>query len=145
MANISQTAASVGIGSVATPTRKVAAGEAITQGMPVYKATDGKYYQCDANDSATAIKARCGGIAITPAGAADASFVIAEPGNEPGQSLVNLGATLVVGGVYAVSATKGAIAPIADITTGDFVTTIGIATTAALLDFQVAVSNTQRA
>jgi hypothetical protein len=44
-----------------------------------------------------------------------------------------------------VSATKGAIAPIADIISTQFVSVIGIATTAALLDFQVSVSNTAKA
>jgi len=67
------------------------------------------------------------------------------PSETPGRSLVNLGATLAVGTVYAVSATKGAIAPIADISSTQFVTVLGIATTTALLDFQPSISNTAKA
>ncbi len=52
-------------------------------------------------------------------------------------SKVNLGATLTVGTTYVVSATKGAIAPIADLTTLDYVTILGTASTTALLDFVV--------
>jgi hypothetical protein len=132
MANLSQTAANVAIGSRETRTLIVQAGEAITQGMPVYLSTsDGKYYQSDANASATA--AQCDGIALTPA-ATDGYLVIALPGSG---AKVNLGATLTVGQIYAVSATKGAICPVADLTTGDYPTIIGPATTAALLAFDV--------
>jgi hypothetical protein len=132
MANLSQTAANVAIGSRETRTNVVQAGEAVTQGMPVYLSTsDNKYYQSDANGSATS--AQCDGIALTSA-ATDGYFVIALPGSG---SKVNLGATLTVGQIYAVSATKGAICPVADLTTGDFPTILGPATTAALLAFDV--------
>jgi len=142
MADISQTAASVSMGSATTPNRVVQFGEAVTQGMPLYLHTDGKYWQCDAND--TALKADCKAIALTPGGI-DGHGLAALPSSTPGRSLVNLGATLVVGEVYAVSATKGAIAPIADITSTQFVSVMGIATTAALLDFQPSISNTAKA
>lgn len=132
MANLSQTAANVALGSQSTRTRIVQAGEAITQGMPVYVSTaNNKAYQSDADASATA--AACDGIALTPA-ASDGFFVMALPGSD---SKVNLGATLVVGETYTVSRTKGAICPIGDLTTGDFPTHLGIASTAALLDFSV--------
>jgi len=49
--------------------------------------------------------------------------------------LINLGATLAVGTYYAVSATKGAIAPIADIISTQFPTAIGVSITTALLRF----------
>lgn len=120
----------------------VTAGEAITQGMPVYVSTsDSKYYKCDADAAASAIAA---GIALTPA-ATNGYFVLALPDNEPGKALVNLGATLAVGTVYAVSVTAGAIAPIADLASGDYITTLGTATTAALLDLRIVVSNTAKA
>ncbi len=132
MANLSQTAANVAIGSRETRTNVVQAGEAVTQGMPVYlSTTDNKYYQSDANGSATS--AQCDGIALTAA-ATDGYFVIALPGNG---SKVDLGATLTVGQIYAVSATKGAICPVADLTTGDYPTILGPATTTALLAFDV--------
>lgn len=110
--------------------------------MPLYLHTDGKYYQCDANDGVA--KAECAAIALTP-GTTDAWGLAALPSSVPGRSLVNLGATLTVGTVYGISATKGAIAPIADITSTQFVTVIGIATTTALIDFQTSISNTAKA
>lgn len=115
----------------------------MTQGQPLYRnTTDGKYYRCDAND--TAAKAVVAAIALTP-GATDAYGLVALPSNVPGRSLVNLGATLAVGTHYAVSATVGAIAPIADITSTQFPAIIGVATTAALLDFQPSISTVAKA
>jgi hypothetical protein len=142
MADISQTAASVALGASTTPTKVVQYGESVTQGMPLYLASDGKWYQTDANDGVA--KAVAGAVALSP-GATDGYGLVALPATTPGRSLVNLGATLAIGTVYGVSATKGAIAPIADITSTQFVSVIGIATTAALLDFQVSISNTAKA
>lgn len=135
MANITQTAANVAAGSSATRVQLVQAGEAITQGMPVYLASDGKHYQTDAND--TAVKAQAKGIAVSPA-STDGYFLMAVDG------LINLGATLAVGQIYCVSATKGAIAPYGDLTTNDFVTILGVATTTALLDINLLVSGVQK-
>ena len=135
MADLSITAANVKAGSASTRVQLVQAGEAITQGMPVYLASDGKYYQTDAND--TAVKAQAKGIAVTPA-STDGYFLLAVDG------LVNLGATLAVGQIYVCSATKGGIAPYADLTTNDFVSIVGIATTTALLDINLLVSGVQK-
>ena len=98
-------------------------------------ASDGKYYQTDAND--TAVKAQAKGIAVSPA-STDGYFLMAVDG------LINLGATLAVGQVYVVSATKGAIAPYGDLTTNDYVTILGVATTTALLDINILVSGVQK-
>lgn len=135
MADISITAANVKTGASTTRVQLVQGGEAITQGQPVYLASDGKYYQTDAND--TAIKAQAKGIAMTPA-ATDGYFIMANDG------LVNLGATLAVGQVYVCSATKGGIAPYGDLTTNDYVTILGIATTTALLDINFIISGVQK-
>jgi hypothetical protein len=142
MADISITAANVALGASTTPNKVVQVGESVTQGMPLYLHTDGKWYQCDANDGVA--KAVVGAIALTSA-ATNGYALAAMPATTPGRSMVNLGATLAVGTAYAVSATKGAIAPIADITSTQFVSVIGIATTTALLDFQVSISNTAKA
>jgi hypothetical protein len=142
MADITVTAANVALGAQATPTRVVQYGEAVTQGQPLYRATNGKWYRCDAND--TAVKAVVGAIAITP-GATDAFGIVALPGSSAGQSLVNLGATLAVGMTYAISTNVGGIRPITDAGSTEFVSTIGVATTAALLDFQVTVATVARA
>lgn len=142
MADISQTAVNVAVGSANTPTRIVQFGESVTQGMPVYKlSSDGKYYKADAD---TLAAANVAGIALTP-GATNGYGVIALPSNTPGVSLVNLGATLAVGLGYYVSTNAGGIAPAADVTTGDYPTFLGFATTAALLDFNPVVSNTVKA
>ena len=135
MADITQTAANVAAGSSTTRVQLVQAGEAITQGKPVYLASDGKYYQTDAND--TAVKAQAKGIAVSPA-STDGYFLMSVDG------LINLGATLAVGQVYVVSATKGAIAPYGDLTTNDYVTILGVATTTALLDINILVSGVQK-
>lgn len=139
MANISQTAANVGIGSGTTRTKVVQVGEGVTQGMPLRLDTsDGKYYQCDANASLST--SQCDGMALTAA-STDGYIVMALPGEG---SSVNVGATLTVGTTYAVSATKGAIAPIADLTTGDWVTILGTASTTALLSFVVDNTGVQK-
>lgn len=136
MSDLSQVAANVAVSSGAS-TELVQYGEAVTQGQPLYKSTvDGKYSQCDAND--TAAKAVCAAIALTP-GATDGYGVIAKPG-----SLVNLGATLAVGQSYGISATKGAINLTSDLASGSFSTVIGIATTTALLKFVPLVSGVQK-
>jgi hypothetical protein len=143
MADLSQTAANVAIGAQGTPTRTVQYGGTVTQGNPVYRsATDGKYYRTDANDGVA--KAVVAGIALTP-GTTDTYGLIALPSSVPGQSRVNLGATLAKGEIYAVSAAAGAICPIGDITTGQYVTALGVAVSTALLDFQPIISNETKA
>lgn len=133
MADISQTAANVAVGASTTPTRTVQFGEALTQGMPVYKSTsDSKYYRCDADALATSI---CDGIVLTPA-ATNGYGLIALPATSPGVSLVNLGATLTVGLEYYVSTTAGGICPVADLASGDFPTSLGFAISTSLLDFR---------
>ena len=116
MANLTQTSANVAAGSD-TGTTRVQVGEAVTEGQPGYQATTGKYLQADASVVTTAAAT---GVFLTPA-ALDGYAIFATSG------LINLGATLAVGETYVVSATKGAIAPIGDLTTGEFVTPLGIA------------------
>jgi len=142
MADISITAANVAVGASTLKTRVVQFGEAVTQGQPVYISTsDSKYYKCDADTQAAAIAA---GIVLSPA-STNGYGLMALPAEQPGLALVNLGATLAVGTVYAVSTTAGGIAPIADLAAGDYITTLGVATTAALLDLRIVVSNTAKA
>lgn len=131
MADLSQTAANVGLSAAGGQSRHVQASEAITQGQPVYKASSGKYTRCDADAEASA---QVAGIAMTPC-ATDEYFVMALPGSQ-----VDLGATLTVGETYVVSTNVGAIAPIADLTTGDYTTILGTATAADQLDFNPYIS-----
>lgn len=130
MAALTQTAANVNIGDATVRLDKVIGGEAITQGMPVWRNTatnPAKYYKADANTSSLA--AAAAGIALTACGGDGATFVIMS-----GEGvLINLGATLVVGETYCVGSTAGQIVPIADLTTGDYPFILGQATTAALI------------
>jgi len=131
MTNLTQTPANVAPGALTLRTKPVTWGETITQGMPVYKSTtDQKYYKASAG---TLVASKAEAIAMS-AGVADGPGIIALPSNIPGVALVNLGATLAVGEVYAVSATAGAIAPYSDLVSTKFVTILGVATTTALLD-----------
>lgn len=132
MADLAQTTALVAFGTTYIADFGTA-GEAITQGMPIYKAAaDGYWYQCDANVSA--ILAACTAIAITPA-ATGGKFVYAKAG-----SYINLGATLIVGLPYSVSATKGAICPTTDLTTGAYSQVIAIGYTASIAWFDPIIS-----
>lgn len=123
MADLTQTAANVGIGSD-TEFIRVQVGEAVTQGQPGYRGASNKWYQTDANLSAAAAAAE--GVFLTPA-STDGYAIVAVGGD------VNLGATLVVGETYAVSRTKGKICPIGDLTTGDYVTHLGVAKSTSLM------------
>lgn len=129
MADLTQTAANVGLSGSNATLRLVQVGEAVTQGQPGYLSSE-KYYQTDASASASAAAA---GVFLTPA-ATDGYAVFATAGD------IDLGATLTVGAVYVVSATKGAIAPLADLTTGEYVTTLGVATAADTLALNIDVS-----
>lgn len=135
MANLSQTAANVKLLSFTQPAMGTA-GEALTQGQPFYFSS-GKAFKCDA--LAAANKAGASGIVLTPAGT-DGPFVYAINGAE-----IDLGATLIVGEVYCVSATSGAICPYSDLVSTNRVTILGTATTASKLLLQIVVSGTQKA
>ena len=136
MANLTQTAANVRIRSTA-PVVILTASAAVTQGMPVRPDGD-KYRPAQAT---TAANADSRYIAITPASADGDPFVAVRSG-----SLVDLGATLVVGETYVVSATAaGAIAPIGDLSSTHFPTILGVATTASTLQFRPIVGGVAKA
>jgi hypothetical protein len=131
MANLSQTAANVKLKNTG-PVATMVAGETLTQGQPFYTHTDGTGWRCDNNDGAA--KAAASGIVLTPALVGE-TFVYALPGAH-----IDLGATLTVGETYCVSATVGAICPIGDLVSTNFVTMLGIATAASTLPFRPVVS-----
>jgi hypothetical protein len=132
MPALSPTPENVGINSASADVLIVQAGEAITQGQPVYQSSvDEKYYRCDSNASEEA--AQCVGIATSPA-AADGDYVtICRSG------IINLGATLTQAEAYAVGATAGSVVPTSDLTTGDYITLLGVAisTSELLLDISI--------
>lgn len=131
MADLTQTAANVGLAGSGAVVRAVQVGETITQGQPLYlKTSDNKYWRCDSDAEASAVVA---GIALTP-GTADEYVVIGTAGP------IDLGATLTVGELYCVSTNVGAIAPIGDLTTGDYVSIIGAADTTGKLTMAIHVT-----
>jgi hypothetical protein len=136
MAAISQTPASVVLvsGTPATGTY----GATVTAGMPIYRdaADSNQLKPCRANAAGTA---NCDGIALN--NGADG-----QPGHYlPTGSVINLGATLVVGQTYSVSdAVAGEIVPNSDLGTTDFVTNLGVALTAANLMLSIVNSATAK-
>lgn len=136
MANLTQTAANVGLtdDGLATTLLTGLAGEALTQGQPVY--LNGSYYKCDADAGQPNAVAK--GIVLTP-GATGETVVIAPTG-----TTIDVGATLTVGETYVVSATAGAIAPIGDLTTGDYVTILGVAKAAGKLVLDINATGTPK-
>lgn len=134
MANLTQTAANVGVNASNTRVQIVQAGEAITQGQPVYDNSN-KYYRGDAS---TLAASQVGGVALTPA-ATDGYFIMATEGK------VDLGATLTVGETYYVSDTAGAIMPAADVSTGEYVTSLGVASATDTLELNINASGIARA
>lgn len=124
MADITITAANVKL-AAGSNVFVATAGEALTQGQPVIQ-TGNDWFRARAT---TAPLAKCQAIVLTPAATGE-PVVLARGGTE-----VNLGATLEVGTVYAVSANLGGIAPIGDLLSTEFITTLGTAKTAAILLF----------
>lgn len=101
------------------------AGEAITAGQTVYKkASDGKMYKADAN--ASSATAECKGIATCDANAAG----VAVSWQKSGTLTIGAAASITAGATYFVSATAGGICPEADLTTGHYVTYLGVGNSA---------------
>lgn len=121
MAALTVTAGSVLAGSGAV-TQNVTAGETITAGQAVYKDASTGYYKKASTASAAA--AAIAGISLN-GGAVGQPIQILTAGN------INPGATVTVGEIYCASDTAGGIGPEGDNTTGDYVTVIGLGTTAS--------------
>jgi hypothetical protein len=135
MANLSQTAANVRIRS-AGPIGTGVCGETLTAGQPAYESA-GKWYRAGAAGSAALANAQR---IVIVGGTADTPCILAVPG-----CAVDLGATLAIGETYVVSATVGAIAPVADLVSTNRVTVLGIASTANSLTFRPVASGIQKA
>lgn len=127
MADLSITAASVGIDGPCN-LDSVQTGEAITQGQSVYlKSSDGLWYKSDANASLAAATAT--GFALTPASGANKWIAIVRTGR------VIAGATVAIGVTYYASATPGGIAPETDLATGWYPRSLGQAVSTTVIDF----------
>lgn len=127
--DLSITAASVIPGANAV-VRYATMGAAGLAGQVVYKsATDGKLYLADC-DSATAGVRDAVGILISSAGIGSKGSYVTEDDD------LTIGATVANGTVYCLSATAGGIAPLADITTGGFVTVLGVGKSSTKIAFK---------
>ena len=134
MADLVISAASVKAGTTATINRGTA-GAQITQGEPIYEATDGKIYPASAN--VQEINAQAKGVAVNSAEAA-------QPVAWVSAGLLEIGAVATIGQVYVVSLNTGKIAPYADLLSTHWVTILGVATTTSILKLAINVSGVQK-
>jgi hypothetical protein len=132
MADLVITAANVVAGAGAKTLHGIA-GATVTAGQVVYRdPTTRKFLLADA-DSGTAAAREPAGIALNGASLNQPLTIITEGD-------INLGATLTVGATYYLSGTAGGIAPAADVSTGEFVTVLGVASATNNLDMKMIVS-----
>lgn len=133
MADLTITAANVNKGTGAR-VREIPAGATITPGQAVYEnSADG--FAGALADADVSASARCAGIALT-GGYDNGTMLIQYDGTIDG-----MGAT--EGVVYVVSATAGGVAPVADLTTGDYVTVLGVGNSNGGIDMTLFVSGAQ--
>lgn len=132
MADLSVTAANV-LAASGTPKGRGIAGGTITAGQPLYidSSDSNSLKPCDADASAAAAAA----VGISLHAALDGQPIEYQQSGD-----INVGATLVVGKPYVVSDTAGGIMPVDDLETGDYVTLLGIASTASNLKLAIQVS-----
>ncbi len=131
MADYSVTAASV-VKTSNTAISEGIAGGTITAGQAVYMdSTDSsKLKGCDADVQASSVAV---GVALH--GAANGQpLKYATSGN------LTFNSAFAVGDIVCVSTTAGGLAPYADLASGDFVTVVGIATTATNLKIDINAS-----
>jgi hypothetical protein len=125
VANLIITAASVVAG--ANSVRDFGtAGEAITAGAGIYLSSTSKKWMLADSNSATAEARKATGIALNGA-ALDQPVAVHKSGD------ITIGATLTPGVAYYLSDTPGAICPLADVGSGEYVCLLGIAKSAAVL------------
>lgn len=136
MPNIIQTAANVLQGSDASVIQ-MTAGATIIAGNVLYKDTadsDKVKLAIDTSSAAALVV----GIALN--GAVDGQPITVQTRGD-----INPGGTVVVGQIYVVSSTAGAISEVDDIVTGDWVTILGIGRTSTALPLNIRVSGVQAA
>lgn len=133
MADLTITAGSVVAGTDAQ-VQSGTFGEAVTAGQAVYKSsTTKKWMRADSN-SVTPEARRAIGIALN-GGSTDQPATVQTGGD------ITIGATLTPGTAYYLSDTPGALCPVADIGTGEYVCLIGLAKSASVLGINVEFPN----
>lgn len=132
MADLTVTAANVAKGTGAQ-TMTGTAGATITAGQPVYADPNASFTikpaQATSQNAAKAV-----GIALHAA-------LSGQPITYITQGQLTSGATNTVGIIYAVSATAGGIAPNADLVSTNYVTVLGIAISASIIDVLIHIGN----
>lgn len=101
------------------------AGETITAGQALYKASTGLWMKADSN-SATVLARVATAFALTGSSAGQ-PIVVQRSGS------LTIGGTLTAGVAYYLSDTAGGICPVADVGAGEYAQVLGIATSAAIL------------
>ena len=133
MADLTITPADVAAATGSTEEQGTA-GETITAGQCVYLVSGGvdagQYKLADADALASAA---CVGVALHSSSDGQPLRILTSGGLNPG-------ATATVGQLYTVSTTAGGIAPYADLSSGDYPTSIGYGTAAANIDIKLHVS-----
>ena len=113
-------------------------GATISVGQTLYlDAADSKYKLADANNTSATATVR--GIALTPGVDAGYGYIMRTG------SLILVGSTLAVGTTYAVGQTAGSMVPVSDLTTSDYVSIVGTASTTTQLDLDINATNIQHA
>lgn len=131
MADLTITAANVGVSDGNTRTQIVQVGEAVTHMQSVYlDSSTNKYMLADAD---AAGEDGASGVTITSA-PLDGYAMIATRGK------VKAGATITVGKIYVLSDTPGGIKPVDDLATGDKVTILGVGVSSTEIDINIIAS-----
>jgi hypothetical protein len=140
MADVTITASSVLHGSGANLEDGLS-GEAITAGQAVYWKTSTRTW-FKAKNSGTAAESGYAtgskvGVAVNSAPGVGQYVKVLRDGN------LTAGGTLVVGTAYVIGDAYGGIAPATDLGSSDYVTVLGVATTAAILKMAPIISGVE--
>lgn len=113
-----------------TKTRLVPYGATIAAGNTVYLDTgDNLYKLADSNASATTATLK--GVAVTPGVNGGYGYIATEGG------IILVGTTAAVGETYYVGATAGTIVPDADLTTADYISRVGTASSTTQIELSI--------
>ena len=118
-------------GSTANAGTPITYGATVGFGKVLYLDAADDTYKLAANNSTAAI-AEAVAISVTPGAATDGGYVV----STDGALLTFTGTTFVVGDTYFLG-TSGNIIPQSDLTTGNYVTRIGTAATATVLQVSI--------
>lgn len=126
MSDLDVTAADVSYTTGNISKEEMVAGATITAGQAIYKDAAAANVAKLAQSDGTLAEAAVYGIALNSASSGQ-PVVVAKTGN------FDIGATLTVGAIYGLSQTAGALTLVENLVTGDYVSLIGIGTTASNL------------